>query len=261
MDRNRWPDGASALCAARSTQVALVVLAGFGAGCANSAGTTPWQGATDSGASGDDGGTTSGDDSSTVPPGDDGGGGEAAAPGVALPFYVSDEYVPAGFMGDSMASMTAITVGHDVTQCKLPRQSGVGGDCYKVTWAPSLPDGGAAWAGVYWQSPANNWGAHPGKAISPGATKVSFYAAGAVGGESIQLCAGGINSNGTSATLPYGDTFSVKHPAIALTTTWTQYEVSLAGTSYTDVLGAFCWVASTNSTESITFYIDDLKWE
>ncbi|HEY2515179.1 MAG TPA: hypothetical protein VGI39_30140 [Polyangiaceae bacterium] len=247
MDRNRWP-------------VVLVALAGFAVGCAKAGSSSPWESSPDSATPGDDDGGAS--DDSASPTGDDGGAGaETAAPGVALPFYVSDEFIPAGFMGDSTASMNAITVGHDVTACKLPRQSGVGGDCYKVTWAPSLPDGGAAWAGVYWQSPANNWGAHPGKAITAGATKVSFYAAGAVGGETLQLCSGGINTNAASATLPYGDTFSVKQPAITLTTDWTQYELSLAGTSYTDVLGAFCWVASTNSTESITFYIDDLKWE
>jgi hypothetical protein len=181
--------------------------------------------------------------------------------GVLLPFYVSDQFLPTGFMGDSKASMSAITLSHDSSMCKSPRQTGAGGDCYTVTWAPSLGDAGAAWAGVYWQSPANNWGSKPGKAIAPGATKLSFYAAGAMGGETIQVCAGGINAMGASASLPYADTFSVKQPPITLTTSWTQYELSLQGTSYTSVLGAFCWVASATSSESVTFYIDDVQWE
>ena len=179
-----------------------------------------------------------------------------------LPFYVSDQFVPSGFMGDSMASMTAITLAHDATTCKTPRQTGAGGDCYTVVWAPTLTgDAGAGWAGVYWQSSANNWGAKPGKAIAPGATKISFYAAGEAGGETIQLCAGGINSTGATASLPYGDTFKVNPPAVTLTTTWTQYQLPLTGTMYTTVLGGFCWVSSTTKSESIKFYIDDIKWE
>jgi hypothetical protein len=185
-----------------------------------------------------------------------------STPAVKLPFYLSDQFVPSGFMGDSTASMMAITLTHDAASCKSPRQTGAGGDCYGVVWAPTLTgDAGAAWAGVYWQSSANNWGSKPGKAIAPGATKISFYAAGAAGGETIQLCAGGINSMGTSATLPYGDTFKVQEPAITLTTTWTQYELPLTGASYTTVIGGFCWVTSTTKSENVKFYIDDVQWE
>jgi hypothetical protein len=157
--------------------------------------------------------------------------------------------------------MAAITLAHDTTTCKSPRQTGAGGDCFTATWAPTLGDAGAAWAGVYWQSPANNWGAKPGKVIAPGAQKISFYAAGKVGGEVITISAGGINASGASAALPYGDTFTAKEPAITLTTDWTQYTLSLQGTTYTSVLGGFCWVVSTTATESITFYIDDIQWE
>jgi hypothetical protein len=207
--------------------------------------------------------TDTGDSGSKGSSGPDAGGADAAPTqsGVRLPFYVSDQFLPTGFMGDSQASMSAITLSHDASMCKSPRQTGAGGDCYTVTWAPSVGDAGAAWAGVYWQSPANNWGSKPGKAIAPGATTLSFYAAGAVGGETIQACAGGINAMGPSASLPYADTFSAKHPPITLTTSWTRYELSLQGTSYTSVLGAFCWVASTTSSESVTFYIDDVQWE
>jgi hypothetical protein len=208
-----------------------------------------------------DAGTTgpSGDDSAA--PGDDAGpapGIDAAPPSIALPFYVSDQFLPTGFMGPSL---TSITLSHDATLCKTPRQTGAGGDCYTATWAPLLGDAGSSWAGVYWQSPANNWGSKPGKPIAPGATKVSFYAAGAKGGESIQLCAGGINSPAGSASLPYSDSFTVKQPAITLTTDWAPYSISLQGTSYTSVLGAFCWVATTTASESVTFYLDDIKWE
>lgn len=210
-------------------------------------------------AGGDDGGTPTTFDAGPAPSGFD--ASLPTATPVTLPFYVSDQFVPTGFMGDSTASMTAITLAHDTTTCKSPRETGAGGDCFTATWAPTVGDAGSAWAGVYWQSPANNWGAKPGKPIAAGAQKVSFYAAGAVGGETIQLCAGGINAAGATATLPYSDSFTVKQPAITLTTSWTQYEISLQGTSYTTVLGGFCWVASTTASESVTFYIDDIQWE
>ena len=184
-------------------------------------------------------------------------GADAQDAALTLPFYVSDDFVPSGYMGDSQSSMMAITMAHDAATCKSPRMAGAGGDCYSITWAPTPPDGGSSWAGVYWQSPSGNWGTKPGKTIPPGATKVSFYAAGAIGGETIQACAGGIGGMSTA----YADTFSVKSQPIALTTTWTHYELSLQGATYSSVLGGFCWVASTSTPTSSTFYIDDLRWE
>jgi hypothetical protein len=229
-----------------------ILLAGCSSGSAG-----VFQPSPDAGQGGDDSGggqdAQGGDDSS---PASEAGGG-----GVPLPFYVSDQFVPTGFMGDSMASMSAITLAHDTTTCKSPRNPGAGGDCFTATWAPQIAGPSPAWAGVYWQAPANNWGALPGKAIAPGATKVSFYAAGAVGGETIQLCAGGINYNASSSMLPYSDTFQAKPPAITLTTSWTAYSIPIQGAQYTTVLGGFCWVASAAATESITFYIDDIQWE
>jgi hypothetical protein len=258
MSRNKWFFLAA-------TVLSAACAAGPDGGPVGGGPTGPSGGGADSGpgATGSTGPTV---DSGQPGPGTDSGGGApdsgpTVGPAVKLPFYLSDQFVPSGFMGDSTASMTAITLTHDAASCKTPRQTGAGGDCYGVVWAPSLGDAGAAWAGVYWQSSANNWGSKPGKAIAPGATKVSFYAAGAAGGEQISLCAGGINATGATATLPYSDTFTVKQPAITLTTTWTQYQLPLTGTSYTTVLGGFCWVSNTTTTENIKFYIDDVKWE
>ena len=249
MSRNKW----------------FLVAAVLAAGCAASVSPTPTGSqnntGADAGPAGPTGPTGPADDGGAPPAADSGPAAEAGGAGIPLPFYVSNQFVPTGFMGDSQASMSAVTLAHDATTCKTPRQPGAGGDCFTATWAPKLGDAGAAWAGVYWQSPANNWGAKPGKAIAPGAKTVSFYAAGAVGGEIIQISAGGINANGASATLPYGDTFTVKLPAITLTPTWTKYQLSLQGASYSSVLGGFCWVVSTTASESVTFYIDDIQWE
>src|SRR5439155_18521426 len=128
-----------------------------------------------------------------------------AGPPILLPFYVSDHYVPSGFMGAGQPAMAGIKLSTAQTDCKAPRPTGAGGDCYAGSWTITLATGGSSWAGVYWQSPANNWGKLPGKPIAAGATKVSFYAAGKVGGETLQFLAGGINTSGSDPSLIYSD--------------------------------------------------------
>jgi hypothetical protein len=163
-------------------------------------------------------------------------------------------------MGDSPADFNAVMMSSDASKC-LPRQSGAKGACYTISWTPTpLAGQKSAWVGVYWQYPSNNWGAKPGKSVASGASKVTFSAAGAAGGEQVQFIVGGVNTSGGNASLPYADTFTA-HTAATLTTSWTSYEVSLAGDSYSSVIGAFAWSITTSSTTPITFYIDDIEWE
>jgi hypothetical protein len=165
-------------------------------------------------------------------------------------------------MGASQAAINAITLSSNAASCLSPREADAGGDCYTASFTPPpLDDAGTTWGGVYWQSPANNWGAEPGKLIAPGATKVTFYAAGAAGGEQIQFCTGGMNATGPTTALPYSDTLNVKPPAFTLTTQWTQYSLSLSGLTYTDIIGGFCWVAASTTTTPIKFYVDDIQFE
>jgi hypothetical protein len=226
-------------------------LAWVAAGC--TASTTNAQPVTgdDAGGSNDSGGVS--EDTGT------GAGYDAASsvPPVALPFYVSDQFIASGYEGD----YNGLTVSQDPTKCKTPRTTGAGGLCYSATWVPKIGDAGSDWTGVYWQAPANNWGSKPGKSITPGATKVTFYAAGAVGGEILQISVGGINVSGATASLPYLDTFTVDAPAITLTTAWTQYTVSLTGATYTSVIGGFCFVTKAITDTSESFYIDDIQWQ
>lgn len=171
----------------------------------------------------------------------------------SLPLTVSDYFFPSGFMGDGQISSTAIVVSSSA--CQRPRPAGAVGDCYRATFTP----GALGWAGVYWQYPENNWGASPGKRVEAGASRVTFYAAGAVGGEALQLLVGG-ESN---AKLPYQDSFKVMS-AITLTRTLTQYQVDISGRNYdSGVLGAFGWtlVAPTGAKAPIVFFLDSIRWE
>jgi hypothetical protein len=170
----------------------------------------------------------------------------------SLPLTVSDVFAPSGYMGDG-ATPGGIQV--DTTTCLMPRPTGAVGDCYKVTYTP----GTQGWAGVYWQYPANNWGASPGKRIAAGATKVAFYAAGAAGGEALQFVVGGENDG----TLPYHDAFKVMQNQ-TLTTALAPYSVALGDKTYdTGVLGGFAWLATApvGSTAPIVFYLDAITWQ
>jgi hypothetical protein len=179
---------------------------------------------------------------------------------IALPFNVSDQFIPSGFMGDAPTDFNAVKMTSDAAQCPT-RQAGAKGNCYKITWTPQrVGDASTAWVGVYWQYPSNNWGAKAGKAISPGASKVTFLASGGAGGEEVEFLAGGVNITGGMPNLTYADTFQAKTNA-TLTTTWAPYEISLSGDSYSSVIGAFAWTITTSSTSPITFYVDNIQWE
>jgi len=189
-------------------------------------------------------GTTTGTGGSTGAGGS--GGGDVPA---ALPFVVDSVFIASGFMGDG-SSPGAITQDDNMT-CVASRPAGATGHCHKFTYTPAA----LAWGGVYWQYPVNNWGASPGKRIAAGATKVTFYAAGAVGGESIKFIVGGMmgmaNVDTVNASLQ-----------VALTTTMTPYIIDLTGQTYDAVLGGFGWVAEApvGSTAPIAFTVDSITW-
>jgi hypothetical protein len=231
----------------------VLILGATGCSSASSGGYTPTP---DSGA-----GTThdSGAVADAGAPQESGGGGqETSTSALSLPLFVSDQFIPSGFMNDP-TGITLSSGANGSAQCPS-RAPGAGGDCFVVSWAST----GAGWAGVYWQYPSNNWGTEPGVAIAAGAKQISFYARGDVGGEAVQFKAGGINDPVSSSVGTYGDSFSVSSPVQTLTTSWTQYTISLEGATYgSGVLGGFCWVASQTDAGngSIKFYVDDLKWQ
>jgi hypothetical protein len=214
--------------------------------------------ATSSGPAGGSGGSTgNGSPTATTSTG-------ASMGPVALPFAVSKEFYPSGYMGDSMTDFTAINIATAAASCLAPRTMGAEGDCYTITWTPHfVPMAKSAWVGVYWQYPGNNWGSKVGKTIAPGAKKVSFYAAGDKGGEQIVFLVGGINNpqSTTDPTLTHMDGFKASSPPETLTKTWTQYSVDLTGAQYTQVLGGFAWTITTMSMDPVKFYLDDIRWE
>ena len=162
-----------------------------------------------------------------------------------LPVVVDGFYAASGFFGDA----AGIAV---VEAC--PTRGGDGAGACR-TW--TYTRGGMGFGGVFWQFPENNFGAEPGFPMPRGATRVSFSAWGAAGGETLKFLVGyGPNELGER------DGFALETADIALTTTPTDYTISLVGVDYDTVGGGFGWVAGLpEGTGPITFYVDDVQWE
>jgi hypothetical protein len=200
-----------------------------------------------------------------------GGGGDAdlcpARPApISLPFEVAAAgFVPSGFMGDGQFDAQALSVmfdpGANAGACKTPRAPGVPGEatCYRLAYSPT---GRLGWGGIYWQFPKNNWGVCPGRLVAPGATRVTFYAAGATGTEKVKFIVGGITPMDATQA-PYVDTFARNLPEVTLTTAWKAYTIDITATTYNGgVLGALAWTANAPpGGATVTFWIDDVIWQ
>jgi hypothetical protein len=189
-------------------------------------------------------------------------GADVATGPVALPFTVSDEFQASGAMGDGPTNIMGVMISNDSTQCLQPRVTGALGDCYTFSWTPVfLPKANSAWAGLYWQYPNGNWGEKDGLAIQPGASKVTFAAAGVNGGEQVEFIVGGINVTPSDAGLSHKDTFKASK-LVTLTKEWATYEVPIGSSdSYTTVLGGFAWAITAGGTSTFSFYVDNIQWE
>lgn len=157
------------------------------------------------------------------------------------------DYVASGLMGDTNAI--------SVDDCA---HGGRGDDAdpatvdhsIHITYQPA--SGSQGWAGVYWQHPANNWGAQPGGLDLRGLTALTFYARGEHGGEKLTFFAGGI-------TGPHGDTLTKRSINATLSTTWQRFAIDLRGTDLSHVVGPFGWSAShTDNPTGASFYLDDI---
>jgi hypothetical protein len=209
-----------------------------------------------------------------------------------LPFTVDSAFIASGWEGDYLAIHLGQGLPANDATCGGHRSSNAAkGTCYKWTY-DNVPFGAMIGTGataltaqgfgaVEWNHPgfpsANfGTGAQPGYVIPAGATKVVFYAKGAVGGEVVSFGVGQI------ANAVCNDAIIVPGVMETLTANWTKYTIPLpAGMSYASgqIVG-FGWSAGyqtapgdagapadggaadggTASTP-ISFFVDDIEWQ
>jgi hypothetical protein len=150
-------------------------------------------------------------------------------------------YTPSGWMGNR----GAIRMNPD---CRERPHSGK--TCLKVTYTVA-----GDWGGVVWQSPANDWGDRPGGWDLTGAKKLTFWARGAAGGETVTFEMGLYKKN-----KKFFDTGSGKLERLVLTPEWKPYAIDLTGQDLTRIKSGFAWVVAGSGKE-ITFYLDDVQYE
>ena len=131
-----------------------------------------------------------------------------------------------------------------------------GTTCMKIVYDVACSKQNQRWAGIYWLNPANNWGQRKGGFNLTGATKLSFWARGELGGERIEeFKIGGIFGD-------YPDSDAVSIGPVILTNEWREYIIDLRGKDLSYISGGFSWATNVDvNPENCTFYLDDMKYE
>lgn len=170
------------------------------------------------------------------------------------PFYVYSEkeskknhFIPSGFMPNGKCLNLNDAW---VEKCHL------GKTCIRIDYDLDCSRRDQKWAGIYWLNPANNWGQRKGGFNLMGASKLTFWARGEVGGEQIQeFTVGGIMGN-------YPDSDTAMIGPVILTPEWREYIIDLRGKDLSYVSGGFAWTTSENvNPNSCVFYLDDIRFE
>ena len=165
---------------------------------------------------------------------------------IRFPVVVYDEnashhWAPSGWMG----AYSALSMDPGCTD-----QPYSGDTCLKFVY-----DEPGGWVGVAWQHPANDWGDKPGGFDMTGATKLTFRARGAEGGEKIDF---GLGLLGTDKE--YHDSAKVEKKGVKLKKEWQQVTIDLKGQDLTRVKTPFVWTMGGRG-RPVTFYLDDIRFE
>ena len=157
-----------------------------------------------------------------------------------------NHYTPSGWMGD---------YGDLKYNDSWAEDTHSGKTCIKLGYTAEVTQG-AGWVGIYWQNPANNWGARDGGYDLTGAKALTFWAKGAKGGEVVtEFKMGGITGE-------YGDSDSIGIGPVVLTNEWKKYSIDLTGLDLSYISGGFCWSASKmDNPDGFVVYLDDIRYE
>ena len=162
-----------------------------------------------------------------------------------------NHFIPSGWMGD---------YGDLKFNDQATEEAANGSTSIRITYTAKSAQG-QNWAGIYWQSAANNWGSRQSGYDLSGFNKLVFKAKGKEGGEVItKLKVGGIIRDGQGNIYPYPDTLDVEYGPVKLTNEWQEYSINLAGKDLSYVNGGFCIIF--NADQAVeggqTLYLDEV---
>jgi hypothetical protein len=161
----------------------------------------------------------------------------------ALPYTVNEGFQPSGWQGDT----TAVSAAPVAPLACDARVAGSVGICSTWTFTPNAA--APAWAGVSWSTVWDANTTHEPVCLAAGATKITFQARGAQGGEVVTFSGAG------AAEVPF-----------TLTSAWKEYQISLTGVQYNTfaagVTSGFFWKVAppTPAGAPVTFFIDDIQF-
>ena len=163
----------------------------------------------------------------------------------ALPLVVygdggSNPYLPSGYMGQ------AASVSLDESSRQSPH---TGATCLKVTYAEK-----GNWAGVVWQSPANDWGDVDGGYDLSDAANLTFWVRGRAGGETVKF---GYGLLGQDKKFYDTDKDEVE---VTLSKDWKQVTLPLKGKNLSRIKTGFYWTLAGQG-RPVTFYLDDIVYD
>ncbi len=168
--------------------------------------------------------------------------------GVKFPFVIYAEqggaenhFIPAGWIGNTK------NLKLDEGWTQRPH---AGKTCVHVEYAAP-----GQWAGIVWQDPANDWGEVPGGWNLTGAKKLTFWARGEKGEETVHFKFGVLGPD-----KKYPDSASGETSDLKLTTDWKEYEIDLAGKDLTHVKTGFVLTLGGQGGP-VGFDLDDMQFE
>lgn len=168
-------------------------------------------------------------------------GGQKAS----LPLVVYDEgdrpgpFTPSGWMGDTKALKL------DPASTDSPHS---GKTCLRIDFTQS-----SGWGAIAWQSPEGDWGDKPGGWNVSGAHRLTIWARGAHGGETVSFGVGLIKTD-----KKYYDTATQNLSNVVLTDSWKRYEIPLDDLDLSRIKTG---LVVTIAGGPATFYLDDVKFE
>ena len=157
-----------------------------------------------------------------------------------MPFTVygdeSQHWYVSGYMGNTGALKV------EDGCAEKPRS---GSACMKISYTAN-----DNWAGIMWQSPANDWGKADGGFNLSAANTLVFWARGEKGGEKVKFFCGGLKD------CAFPDT-GKSEVEVELKKGWTRYRIALDGQDLSRMKTGF---AFTLGGPAKTFYLDDIEY-